>query len=214
MTTSLYANSLKKYWRNIEMSNKPIQDEVTKHIEDLYHHLNDFILFTRHYNQGINKSFGISREFERSSSELINIRDAFMHFILYFEAEERQNAEKALEQWHYILEHGQRAVKDQFVFFCQDILEHDLQEWLNALEKSGNHADAVKATRVLMHDVKNTILRIRISSANGIRITDQKIKKVIDELSIKHIDFQKRYYPVIKEVCYPEGITRIGDQDH
>lgn len=184
------------------MASLPVQDEVIKYIKDLYQHLSAFMQFTVRYNTARNEKFGTSLELKRSSSELVNIRDIFMHFILYCEAEESKNSEKALEQWCYINEHGQRAVKDQFVFFCQNILVEDLQEWLKKLELNGQYPHVAKATRVLLHDVKNTVFRIRISSANGIRITDQRLKISIKKLSEKHIQYQNEYYSIIKEVCY------------
>ena len=94
-----------------------VQEDVTNHIKNLYYHLNDFIEFTTRYNLSIQEEFGIKRDLSKSSSELINIRDAFMHFILYYDAEKREDTEKAKEQWYYIIDHGQRAAKDQFVFF-------------------------------------------------------------------------------------------------
>lgn len=184
------------------MSNNLIQEEVTTYIENLYHHLDSFIDFTRRYNEDIILTFGISRDTKKSSSELINIRDAFMHYILYYEAEENKDSETALEQWCHILEHGQRAAKDQVVFFCQEILTNDLLEWLFELEKNGKYPQATEATRKLMHEVKNTVLRIRISNANGIKITEDSMENVIKELKEKHIKFSKMYYPIIKEVCY------------
>lgn len=184
------------------MSNKSIQEDVTAYIENLYHHLDSFIDFTRRYNENIISTFGVSRDIKRSSSELINIRDAFMHYILYYNAEEKKSSEKALEQWCHISEHGQRAAKDQVVFFCQEILTNDLLEWLYKLEENGEHPEVAEATRRLMHEVKNTVLRIRISNANGIEITAASMEDIITQLKDKHIKYSELYYPIIKEVCY------------
>lgn len=90
-----------------------MQIEVVQHIEKLYYHLDFFMQFARQYNEGKNKIFGVGNEFERSSSELINIRDSFMHFILFYEAGENGNPEQEKEQWNHIQEHGHRAAKDQ-----------------------------------------------------------------------------------------------------
>lgn len=184
------------------MSNKLIQEEVTAYIENLYRHLDSFIDFTKRYNEDISSTFGVSRDTKKSSSELINIRDAFMHYILFYDAEEDKNSEKALEQWCHIYEHGQRAAKDQVVFFCQEILTNDLLEWLYKLEKNGEYPQVAEATRKLMHEVKNTVLKIRISNANGIKITADSMENIIMELKEKHIEYSKLYYPIIKEVCY------------
>lgn len=184
------------------MSSEVIQENLTTYIEELYHYLDEFIDFTRKYNENINLTFEISRDIKKSSSELINIRDAFMHYILYYEAEESNDYESALEQRYHILEHGRRAVKDQIVFFCQEILTNDLLEWLFELEKSGKYPQATEATRRLMHEVKNTVLRIRVSNANGAKITTDSMENVIEKLKEKHIEFSERYYPIIKEVCY------------
>ncbi len=177
-----------------------VQIEVVRHIEKLYYHLDSFMQFTRQYNEGKNKIFGMGNEFERSSSELINIRDSFMHFILFYEAVEKGDSEQEKEQWNHIQEHGNRAAKDQFVFFCQKILEKDLQEWLLLLEEDGQHMEAVKATRRLMHEVKNAVMDIRTSSANGIRITDVRIKKTISNLEKNQKEYCEQYYGLIKKV--------------
>ena len=55
-----------------------------------------------------------------------------------------------------------------------------------------------------MHEVKNTVLKIRISNANGIQITETSMEKIIKELREKHISFSRLYYPIIKKVCYDE----------
>ncbi len=191
------------------MNDISVQNEMTMYIENLYCHLNLFIEFTERYNRGISENFGIKKEERKSSSELINIRDIFMHYLLYYEAEERALSADSLEQWYYILEHGQRAAKDQVIFFCQEILIKDLLYWLNKLESNGRHLQAIKATRKLMHEVKNTILKIRISSANGIRITENDMKDVIMKLQMAHIEYSKTYYPIIKKVCYPDVVESM-----
>lgn len=177
-----------------------VQIEVVRHIEKLYYHLDSFMQFTRQYNEGKSKVFGTGNKFERSSSELINIRDSFMHFILFYEAGEKGSPEQEKEQWNHIQEHGHRAAKDQFVFFCQKILEKDLQEWLRLLEKDGRYPEAIKATRKLMHEVKNAVMDIRTSSANGIRITDARIKKSISNLEKQQKEYCEKYYVLIKKV--------------
>lgn len=176
-----------------------VQIEVVQHIKKLYYHLDSFMQFARQYNEGKNKIFGKGNEFERSSSELINIRDSFMHFILFYEAGENGNPEQEKEQWNHIQEHGHRAAKDQFIFFCQKILEKDLQEWLLLLEADGQYLEAAKATRRLMHEVKNTVMDIRTSSANGIRITDMNIKNSIANLEKNQKKYCEQYYGLIKK---------------
>lgn len=182
------------------MHDEELRIEVVNYIEKLYCHLNSFMQFTRQYNESKNEVFGTGSEFERSSSELINIRDSFMHFISFYEAGENNSPEQEKEQWNHIQEHGHRAAKDQFVFFCQKILEKDLQKWLCLLEEDGQHPEAIKATRKLMHEVKNAVMDIRTSSANGIRITNVEIKKSILNLEKSQKEFCKRYYGLIKEI--------------
>ncbi len=187
------------------MASVPKREEVTNYIEDLYRNLCGFIRFTEQYDKAKHECLGIpdsASGFKRSSSELINIRDIFIHFILYHEALQDGLDDLAIEQWNCIKEHGQRAVKDQFVFFCQNILEEDLQKWLTTLESNGKYEEAAKATRRLLHDVKNIVLKIRISSARGIRINGGDISSHILALSNNHVKYKNEYYPIIREVCY------------
>ena len=193
------------------MSDKELRVEVIQYIEKLYRHLNSFMQFTRQYNESKNEVFGTGHKFERSSSELINIRDSFMHFISFYEAGENHSPEQEKEQWNHIQEHGYRAAKDQFVFFCQHILEKDLKEWLQLLEKDGKHPDAVKDTRKLMHEVKNAVMNIRTSSANGIRITDAGIRDLISVLQKRQTEYSQKYYSVIKKVYDEQDMKKAKD---
>lgn len=85
-----------------------------------------------------------------------------------------------------------------------------MQEWLRLLEKDGRYSEAIKATRKLMHEVKNAVMDIRTSSANGIRITDVRIKQSISNLEKQQKEYCEKYYELIKKV-YDEQTNDLNE---
>ena len=77
---------------------------------------------------------------KESTSEIINMRDVLIHYISYYRAYEDQNPNECREQFAFIVEHLQRGMKDQLIFFFQEILLLDLKKWKEIAEKSGNIA--------------------------------------------------------------------------
>ena len=163
-------------------------ENVSTLIVNTFEYLNDvheFIVFHEKNSKVIINDSSYIYIRKESTSEIINMRDVLIHYISYYRAYKDKNFKECGEQFAFIVEHLQRGMKDQLIFFFQEILLLDLKKWEEIAEKAGNIALSQEIFR-LIQKIKNTILTIRVSNANGIKIVDKEIRDIFKDIRIDY----------------------------
>lgn len=164
-------------------------ENVSTLIVNTFQYLNDvhdFIIFHEKNSKAlINDSSNIFIRKE-STSEIINMRDVLIHYISYYRAYKDSNISECGGQFAFIVEHLQRGMKDQLIFFFQEILLLDLKKWEDLAKDAGNIDLSYEIFR-LIQKVKNTILIIRVSNANGIKIVDKDIRNIFSDIKSDYV---------------------------
>lgn len=140
-------------------------------------------------SKSLNSKIYKQKEFPLEASSIINFRDSINHYVILYEAFEKEQAEIFIEQRASINEHLNRGLKDSLI--------HLLQLNSEILESIMNGVDATSEKskmRISLHSMKNTILDIRLNNIKIKRIKDYDyiVDKVKETLTAT-LPFLKKY---------------------
>lgn len=132
---------------------------------------------------------------ELSASLYLNIRDAMFHFKAMYEAEDE---ECIYRNYCNLKEHIIRGEKDAIISYAQEVIERimDIVDSMDYLRFSESDK---KALQKLLHEIKNTILLIRLSGIDEYNKLSKSLTDVWRELANNTVK--------IKEIFNNQGLT-------